>query len=101
MTEETLGQEAQQIIDSEAFKTAFATLTQELTDQWQNSPARDADAREKLYQMLWISKRFRVHLESLVTSGKMAATHKKTIAERLSRSLPEWMSGSANTSPFE
>lgn len=100
MTEEQIsqdisrGESAKAVLENEAFQLAFDTLTNDLTTKWQNSPAKDAEGREKVYLMLVLIKAVRVNLESLILSGRMAQERRKTMLERVQRSLPAWMTGS-------
>lgn len=100
MTEDQLsadiarGESAKAVIENEAFKLAFDALTNDLTNKWQNSPARDAEGREKLYLMLTLTKAFRANLESLILSGRLAQDKRRSLMERVQSSLPAWMNGS-------
>lgn len=58
---------------------AFATIDQEIIAKWTASPARDAEGREKLWLMQQMLHRVKVHLESVVESGKLA---RATLAQR-------------------
>lgn len=51
---------------------AFETISQELTQAWQNSPARDVDGRETLWLSLKLLTQVQQHLISVMESGKMA-----------------------------
>ena len=56
----------------------------EVIDRWTNSPASDADGREKLYLTLKLLHRGRLQLTSVVESGKLA---KATLAQRARQAL--------------
>lgn len=66
------GVEANSIINNELFKSAFDEINQEILDQWQTSPARDVEGREKLYLMLKIAEKFRSNLTRVIDTGKIA-----------------------------
>lgn len=78
------GVKAQQLLNEPLLIEAFAALQQECTDKWQNSPARDAEGREKLFLMLQASLRVQRHLTSLIESGQMASA---TIAQRVGQKI--------------
>lgn len=74
------GEKAAQLLVEPLLVEAFAALQQECMDKWQNSPARDAEGREKLFLMLQASLRVEKHLKSLVESGQIASA---TLAQRV------------------
>jgi len=74
------GEKAAQLLAEPLLRDAFSALQQECMDKWQNSPARDAEGREKLFLMLQASLRVEKHLKSLMESGKMASA---TLAQRV------------------
>ena len=79
------GDQARQVLDNEAFAAAFADIKQELTDQWQSSPARDHEGREKLYQLLKLTDKLEATLRSSLETGKLAKLelkHQQTLADR-------------------
>ena len=76
------GQKAAQILSEPLVKEAFATLKQECYDQWQKSPARDAEGREKLWLMLKSAERVEQHLRSVMETGKLADA---TLRQKLAR----------------
>lgn len=78
------GDEAKQLLEHPLFDEAFATFEAEIMEKWRDSPARDEEGREKLWQVLQAGKRARRHLESLIDTGKMA---KHTLAERAKAAL--------------
>ena len=88
-----LAEQAKGVLSNEAFTLAFETLNTELTTQWLNSPARDAEGREKLYLMVKLLSKVKINLESLVTSGKMAEIERRTLTQRARDSLSAWTDG--------
>jgi hypothetical protein len=84
-TEVQMGEQARAVLENEAFKGAFDSLTNELVEQWKKTPARGEDDREKLYLMLRVAEKVRAHLESLMVSGRMAK-EKRTLQERMAAS---------------
>lgn len=79
------GDQARQVLDNEAFAAAFADIKQELTDQWAQSPARDHEGREKLYQLLKLTDKLEATLRSSLETGKLAKLeleHQRSLAAR-------------------
>lgn len=77
--------QARQVLENSAFQQAFDDITQELTEQWKQSPARDAEGREKLYQLLRLSEKYRAILTTSLETGRLArieVEHNRTLAER-------------------
>lgn len=77
------GHQAQAILEDALYIEAFETVRAEIEHQWRNSPARDAEGREKLWLSSKILDRLEQHLRSVMDSGKMA---KATLAQRIGRS---------------
>lgn len=66
------GHQAAAILDDPLYREAFDTVRSEIEHQWRNSPARDAEGREKLWLSSKILDRLEQHLKSVMDSGKMA-----------------------------
>ena len=82
------GEHAASLLNDELLSEAFAYVAQELTEQWQNSPARDQSGREKLWLSLKLLQKVHGHLSSVLETGKFAkATLAQQIGERLRQSL--------------
>lgn len=75
------GLEAERILKEPLLIEAFERLEQEYVKAWQTSPARDADAREKLYQMQNCLHRVKDHLRVLMESGRII--QKRTLMDRV------------------
>lgn len=67
-----LAQRAKQILSDELVIEARATVRASLLKSWEDSPARDSEGREKLYQMLKLHDRVWSHLEQVLQDGKVA-----------------------------
>lgn len=78
------GERAQQVLREPLLQEAFETIEKELTEQWQTSPVRDVEGREKLYLTLLCLRKVQRHLESVVETGKVAQA---TLAQRLGQKL--------------
>lgn len=69
---------AREVLDNELYKGAFVAIRQMIIDEWQKSPARDEEGRERLYLMQSLLKMLENHLRShietgVVASGKLAS----------------------------
>lgn len=78
------GEEARQLLEHPLLVEAFETLEREVHAKWAESPSGDTTGREKLWLMLQLNKRVRLHLESLVANGKMA---QHTLAQRAKQAV--------------
>ena len=78
------GERALQILQEPLLVEAFETIEQELIEQWQKSPVRDVEGREKLYLTLLCLHRVQTHLQSVLETGKIA---KATLAQRAGQAL--------------
>ena len=79
------GDRAKEVLENEAFKWAFEETEKEILQKWMDSPARDEDGRERLWQYLTLLKKVRMHLQTTLETGKLARIdlqHKQTLAER-------------------
>jgi hypothetical protein len=81
-----LGQKAQEVLENEAYIDAFDKIQKEINDQWKNSPARDADGRERLWQLQSLLSKLQTTLQSTMQGGKLAARdlrHTRSMLERI------------------
>jgi hypothetical protein len=65
-------------------------VEKEVIDQWTNSPARDADGREKLWAYLHLLRKVKAQLTSTLETGKLAQLelqHKQTVWDRLKNGI--------------
>lgn len=74
--------EAQAILDNALFQEAFEILRSSYTDAWLNSPARDEQGREKIYQFMTALKAVEDHLVSVVQTGELAKTQLEDLRTR-------------------
>lgn len=81
------GERANQLLTDPLLVEAFGIVEQELTNQWQNSPVRDAEGREKLFLTLKCLQKARAHLTSVLETGVMA---KATLAQRAGQTLSSY-----------
>lgn len=66
------GDRAREVLENEQFQAAFSAIEQELIEQWTNSPARDADGREKLWSYLQMLRRVKSQLTTTLETGRLA-----------------------------
>lgn len=66
------GDQARLVLDNEAFQQALDDIETEITEQWKQSPARDPEGREKLWQLLKLAGKLRSNLQTRLESGKLA-----------------------------
>jgi hypothetical protein len=84
------GDRAREVLENEAFGAAFADIKQEITEQWKQSPARDHEGREKLWQLLKLADKLEATLRSALETGQLAKLdlqHQRTLAERAKAAL--------------
>lgn len=73
------GEEARQLLEHPLLVEAFQTIEQEVTQAWQNSPARDVEGRENLWLQRKLLQKLRGQLEEVMETGKVA---KASLAQR-------------------
>jgi hypothetical protein len=64
----------------EILATAFERLEQEYITAWKSTPARDADARERLWQAVQIVGRVEAHLRTSAANRKLTERQLAEIA---------------------
>lgn len=83
-TEILRGERARQLLEEPLIVEAFALIEREYMQAWQDSPARDAEARELLYLSIKNLAKVKAHLSHVMESGTLA---KATLAQRAGRTL--------------
>jgi hypothetical protein len=73
------GETARRILDDPLFIEAVESIRAEITQQWNQSPARDTEGRERLYLSRKMLDKIELNLASVMDSGKLA---QHTLAER-------------------
>lgn len=66
------GVRARELLDNPLMVESFAAVRSEYISAWEQSPARDAEGREKLWLMVRTMDKIRGHLEQMVDNGKIA-----------------------------
>ncbi|MCH8622647.1 hypothetical protein [Undibacterium sp. TS12] len=80
------GSRAREVLENEAYQQAFSAIESEITEKWKNSPARDAEGREKLWMYLAMLKKFKNQLDTTLETGKLAQLdleHRQSLMHRL------------------
>ena len=70
--EQQRGQQAKRILEDPIFVEALQKVSQELDQEWINSPIRDTEGREKIYMMKKMLGILHVQLQSVMETGKLA-----------------------------
>ena len=81
-----LGNRAKEVIENEAFTEAFKAIEDEVIETWKNTPARDAEGRERLWTYLTLLKKVRTQLETTLETGKLAQlelNHRQSAMDKL------------------
>lgn len=76
---------AEALMRDELLVEAFMTLDRDYIKAWRETPARDTDARERLWQAVQVVAKVRDHLTSTVNNGKLAARELNDLADRKRR----------------
>lgn len=66
------GHRAGRIVQDEIFVEAVSNMRQRFMDEWQNSPIRDSEARERIFLMVRILDRLVLDLTSVMETGQSA-----------------------------
>ena len=67
------GQQAKRILEDPIYIEALQKVSQELDQEWINSPIRDTEGREKIYMMKKMLGVLHVQLQSVMETGKLAS----------------------------
>ena len=67
------GQQAKRILEDPIYVEAIQKVSQELDQEWINSPIRDTEGREKIYMMKKMLGILHVQIKSVMDTGKLAS----------------------------
>ncbi len=70
--EKQRGLRAKQILEDDIFKESVSIIKASLYQEWQNTPIRDTEGREKVYFMGKMFDTLLVQLQSVLETGKLA-----------------------------
>jgi hypothetical protein len=79
------GSRAQQLLDDELLKEAFASLDAEYIKAWREAPARDDDMRQRLWQAVNVLAKVRDHLIKIASDGRLAREEIERLADKEKR----------------
>ena len=86
------GDRAKEVLENEAFISAFNAIEQEVIEQWTNSPARDSTVREQCWIYLMLLRKVKTQLKSTLETGTLARLelqHEQSIKDR-AKALVGW-----------
>ena len=84
------GDLAREILENEVFQSVFDDIEKEVIEQWTQTPARDAEGREKCYQYLMMLRKLKAQITATLETGKLAQLdlqHKQSLADRVKAGL--------------
>ena len=84
------GQKAAELLNEELLVEAFDLMNNRLKSEWELSPARDTEGRERLWLMLKLLKNVQDHLQEVLMTGKMASIkleQERTIKQKMAEYL--------------
>ena len=67
------GQQAKRILEDPIYVEALQKVSQELDQEWINSPIRDTEGRERIYMMKKMLNFLHVQIQSVMETGKLAS----------------------------
>ena len=71
--EQQRGQQAKRILEDPIYIEALQKVSQELDQEWINSPIRDTEGRERIYMMKKMLNVLHVQIQSVMETGKLAS----------------------------
>lgn len=63
---------ARQLMEEPLIVEVFETIETQILEQWKSAPARDSEGREKLWMMMKLTDRLKLHFVSILESGQLA-----------------------------
>lgn len=84
------GVRAKEALENESLQWAFDSIEQELKRAWKDSPARDAEGREKIYLMIHMLSKVQMALKTTMETGILATKeleYQRSLKERVKESL--------------
>lgn len=90
------GNRAREVLENEVFQQVFDDIEQEVIESWKNSPVRDQEGREKIWQYLTLLKKVKSHLTTTLETGKLAQLdlqYKQSLFDKMKAGISS-MSGS-------
>lgn len=72
---------AQQLLDNDLLREAFAELEQNYTAAWRATTIDDVGGREKLFLAINVVGKVRDHLGAIIANGKLAQAELKELSQ--------------------
>src|SRR5574343_1759152 len=87
------GNLAKVVLDNPIYQEAFSQLREQILREWQESPARDQEGREKLWTSLKLLERTKVNLEQVMETGKLARIQlqEQSAIEKAKQFAKDWI----------
>lgn len=85
------GNRAREILENEAFISAYEVIEKDVIEQWTSSPARDAEGRERLWTYLQMLRKLKAQITQTLETGQLAQLelqHKQTLIDRAKKIFP-------------
>jgi hypothetical protein len=82
--------QAKLVLENPVFQQALDDIKAELIESWKTAPARDAEGREKLWQLLKLAEKLEANLKQRLETGKLARlelNNKESMLEKAKRHL--------------
>lgn len=76
------GVRARELLENPLVVEAFASVKAEYLDAWEKTPARDQEGRERLWVMVKLIDKVKLHLGQVVDAGKIADADMTAIEKR-------------------
>jgi hypothetical protein len=80
--EQERGRRASELLSNELLQDALKAIEAEVIEQWKACPARDAEGKEALWQLMKTADKFRGLLTGHIEAGKLAAANLKRYEEK-------------------
>lgn len=80
--EQERGRRAAELLSNELLQDALKAIEAEVIEQWKACPARDAEGKEALWQLMKTAEKFKVLLTGHIEAGKLATLNLKRYEER-------------------
>ena len=78
------GHEADRILRSPIWEEAWASYEEKLLNAWKHSGSQDEQSREKIWVAYQVCQKVKNHVQSILTTGKLAMKQVEELNERTS-----------------
>lgn len=76
------GHRASELLENTLLQDALNAIEREVVEQWTACPARDAEGKEALWQLMKTAQKFRAILTGYIETGKLASDTLKRFEEK-------------------